>query len=155
MCKAFHRIFLFYFNLFTKVTINIHKKKKNQKNFKLFFEYLYNDMKNNKKPSVFSQLFSDKNEINEKSIVGFISFGIMIILAFLDLATGYFTKDLIISEYIYNSFLILTLGSLGIGSVDKYINKHSDYSDNYNESSNTSYGTTNTYGSGDRDPDVI
>ena len=112
-------------------------------------------MKNNKKPSAFSQLFSDKNEINEKSIVGFISFAIMIILAFLDLATGYFTKDLIISEYIYNSFLILTLGSLGIGSVDKYINKHSDYSDNYNESSDTSSGSTNTYGSGDKDPDVI
>lgn len=112
-------------------------------------------MKNTNKPNIFSRLFSDKNDINEKSIVGFISFAIMIILAFLDLVTGYFTKDLIISEFIYNSFLILTLGSLGIGSIDKYINKHADDSNDSYSSTSTSYETTNTYGSGDKDPDVI
>ena len=30
-------------------------------------------------------------------------------------------KELIINEFIFNSFLVLTLGSFGISSVDKYI----------------------------------
>jgi hypothetical protein len=69
----------------------------------------------------FKSLFSDNNDINEKSIVGFASFVVMVAFATLDLFTGYFGKPLVINESIFNSFLILTLGSFGIASVDKYI----------------------------------
>lgn len=71
----------------------------------------------------FIKLFSDKNDINEKSIIGFTAFGIMTAFAVIDLVTGYLGKDLIINDFIYNSFLTVTLGALGIGSIDKLVNK--------------------------------
>jgi hypothetical protein len=71
----------------------------------------------------FSQLFNDNNSINEKSVVGFLAFVMMIIFAIADIVTGTLGKDLIINEFIFNSFLWLVLGSFGIGSVDKWINK--------------------------------
>ncbi len=39
------------------------------------------------------------------------------------IVTGSLGKDLVINEFIFNSFLWLVLGSFGIGSVDKWINK--------------------------------
>jgi len=65
-------------------------------------------------------LFKDENDINEKAIVGFASFIIMVVFAFADLITGYFGKDLVINEVIYNSFVIVTLGSFGISSIEKF-----------------------------------
>ena len=66
-------------------------------------------------------LFSDNNDINEKSVVGFLSFIVMVCFAIVDIITGYLGKQLLINEFIFNSFLIITLGSFGIASVDKYI----------------------------------
>jgi hypothetical protein len=37
--------------------------------------------------------------------------------------TGSLGKDLVINEFIFNAFMWLVLGSFGIGSVDKWINK--------------------------------
>lgn len=75
----------------------------------------------------FSDFFKDRNDINEKTVIGFISFCIMFMFALADLVTGFMGKELPIHQYIYESFLILTLGVFGISSVDKYINKkHSD-----------------------------
>jgi hypothetical protein len=67
----------------------------------------------------FSEIFKDTNDINEKSVVGFIAFAIMVIFAVTDLVTGYFGKDLVISETIYNSFQLLVLGCFGISGVEK------------------------------------
>ena len=69
----------------------------------------------------FKHLFSDNNDINEKSVVGFASFIVMVIFAVVDLVTGYNGKPLLINEFIFNSFLMITLGSFGIASIDKYI----------------------------------
>ena len=75
----------------------------------------------------FSDFFKDRNDINEKTVIGFISFCIMFMFALADLVTGFMGKELPIHQYIYESFLVLTLGVFGISSVDKYINKkHSD-----------------------------
>lgn len=70
-----------------------------------------------------SKLFNDNNSINEKSVVGFLAFVIMCAFALADIITGYIGKDLVVNEFIFNSFLILVLGSFGIGSIDKWINK--------------------------------
>jgi hypothetical protein len=71
------------------------------------------------------ELFNDDNKINEKSVVGFASFVMMVISLIVDLVTGYMGKELLINEFIFNGFLVITLGSFGIASVDKYINnKH-------------------------------
>jgi hypothetical protein len=69
-----------------------------------------------------SNLFKDGNDINEKSVIGFASFIVMTIFAVVDLVTGYYGKPLLINEFIFNSFLIMTLGAFGIASVDKFIN---------------------------------
>ena len=74
----------------------------------------------------FSQLFNDSNSINEKSFIGFCAFLMMVIFAVSDIITGSLGKDLVVNEFIFNSFLYLTLGCFGIASIDKYINKKGD-----------------------------
>jgi hypothetical protein len=71
----------------------------------------------------FSDLFDDKNSINEKAVIGFAAFIMMIIFAVADIVTGTMHKELIVNEFIYDSFKILTIACFGIASVDKWINK--------------------------------
>jgi len=68
----------------------------------------------------FKEIFKDENDINEKSVVGFASFAIMVVFALTDLATGYFGEDLVINETIHNSFVFVTLGSFGIAGLEKF-----------------------------------
>lgn len=70
----------------------------------------------------FKKLFSDDNQINEKSFVGFIAFSCMVIALFVDLITGWLGRELLINEFIFDGFMVITLGSFGIGSIDKFIN---------------------------------
>ena len=67
----------------------------------------------------FKNLFDDDNNINEKSVVGFLAFAVMVIFACTDLLTGYLGKDLVINEFIYDSFVLVVLGSFGIAEVGK------------------------------------
>ena len=76
-----------------------------------------------------SNLFNDNNSINEKSVVGFLAFVMMVLFAIADIVTGYLGKDLVINDFIFNAFLWLVLGSFGIGSVDKWINKSKEESE--------------------------
>ncbi len=76
-----------------------------------------------KKIMAFKNLFKDNNDINEKSVIGFISFTIMVIFAVTDLITGYLGKDLVINEFIYDSFTFITLGCFGIAGVEKIFSK--------------------------------
>ena len=71
----------------------------------------------------FSKLFNDNNTINEKSVVGFLAFTMMVGFALADIITGSLGKDLLVNEFIFNAFLWLVLGCFGIGSIDKWINK--------------------------------
>ena len=68
------------------------------------------------------ELFDDNNTINEKSVVGFTAFMMMVIALAVDLVTGYLGKELLINEFIFDGFMVIVLGSFGIGSVDKFIN---------------------------------
>jgi hypothetical protein len=87
------------------------------------FRYLLISKLPNIMKKFLSQLFNDNNSINEKSVVGFMAFVMMTGFAIADIVTGSLGKDLVINEFIFNSFLWLVLGSFGIGSVDKWINK--------------------------------
>jgi small-conductance mechanosensitive channel len=71
----------------------------------------------------FKQLFNDNNTINEKSVVGFIAFLLLCVALIVDLVTGYMGTALIINEFIFDGFMVIILGSFGISSVDKWINK--------------------------------
>ena len=66
------------------------------------------------------KLFKDKNDINEKNVIGFASFIVMTLFAIADLMTSLIAdKDLIINEGVYNSFVWVTLGCFGISAVEK------------------------------------
>ena len=71
-------------------------------------------------------MFNDNNTINEKSVIGFLAFLVMVIFALMDVVTGYYGKDLLVNEFIFNAFLMLCLGAFGFGSVDKFINSKKD-----------------------------
>lgn len=74
----------------------------------------------------FTDLFINDNNINEKAVTGFASFAIMSLFAIADLATGIVGRDLVISEIVYNSFVIITLGSFGIAEVGNIFGKKDD-----------------------------
>jgi hypothetical protein len=78
----------------------------------------------------FKQIFKDSNDYNEKTIIGFMSFAVMTIAMVVDLITGYFGNELKLNEYIYNSFVIVTLGSLGIAGLEKFAGKKSSNENN-------------------------
>ena len=67
----------------------------------------------------FRDIFKDENDINEKNVVGFASFAVMVIFATVDIITGLSGKQLEVQEYIYNSFVIIALGSFGIAEAGK------------------------------------
>ena len=71
----------------------------------------------------FSDIFKDDNKFNEKNIVGFASFAVMAIFAGADVVTGILGAELIISDTIFNSFVIITLGSFGIDGAVKTLAK--------------------------------
>ena len=68
-------------------------------------------------------IFKDENDINEKNVVGFLAFFVMVIFAAVDIITGFYGEELVIQDYIYNSFVIITLGSFGIAEVGKIFGK--------------------------------
>ena len=72
----------------------------------------------------FIDLFLDDNDINEKSIIGFISFTLMTIFGITDLVTALvWDMDLKVSETIYTSFVVVTLGAFGISEAGKAFGK--------------------------------
>ena len=68
-------------------------------------------------------IFKDNNDWNEKSIIGFIAFTIMCVIMIIDLVTGYTGKDLIINEFVYDSFVFVVLGCFGISGLEKFAKK--------------------------------
>ena len=72
----------------------------------------------------FIDLFLDDNDINEKAIIGFISFTLMTIFGITDLVTALaWDVDLKVSETIYTSFVVVTLGAFGISEAGKAFGK--------------------------------
>jgi hypothetical protein len=65
----------------------------------------------------------DDNTINEKSIIGFASFLMMLAFGIVDLVTGFWGQDITISDTIYTSFVVVTLGSFGIAEAGKAFGK--------------------------------
>jgi len=71
----------------------------------------------------FKNLFDDSNTINEKSVVGFIAFIMMVVTLIADITTGIMGKEMPIHEFVFDGFMVIVLGAFGIASVDKFINK--------------------------------
>ena len=71
----------------------------------------------------FMDLFLDDNDINEKAIIGFISFFLMTVFGISDLVTAFLGQDLVISDTIYTSFVVVTLGAFGISEAGRAFGK--------------------------------
>lgn len=71
----------------------------------------------------FKDIFKNENDINEKSVVGFASFVLMCIYSVVDIVMGISGSPFEINEIIYNSFVIVTLGSFGIAEAGKLFHK--------------------------------
>ena len=70
------------------------------------------------------ELISDNNNINEKSFVGVISFFMMVLAFLVDIVTGIWGKKLVIEEFIFDGFLMLTSVVFGIATAGKIFNKN-------------------------------
>lgn len=68
----------------------------------------------------FAEIFKNDNSWNEKTIIGFLSFAVMVAVMLADVITGACGSDLPINEFTYNSFVIVTLGSFGIAGIEKF-----------------------------------
>lgn len=69
------------------------------------------------------EIFKDNNNWNEKSIIGFVAFLIMVLIMLADLITGFVGKDLVINEFVYDSFTLVVLGCFGISGIEKFAKK--------------------------------
>jgi hypothetical protein len=59
----------------------------------------------------------------KNKIIGFFSFAVMVLVMIADVVSGFMGKDLVINEFTYNSFVIITLGSFGIAGLEKFAKK--------------------------------
>ena len=67
----------------------------------------------------FNDLFLDDNDVNEKAIIGFICFFLMTVFGVCDLITAFWDMDLRVSDTIYTSFVVVTLGAFGISEAGR------------------------------------
>jgi hypothetical protein len=65
------------------------------------------------------EIFKNDNTYNEKTILGACSFAVMVVVMLADVITGWVGKDLVINPTVYNSFVIVTLGSFGIAGLEQ------------------------------------
>lgn len=76
--------------------------------------------------SFISSLFRDDNDINEKSVLGFLSFAVLFIYGIVDVITGLEGKTFVIEPIILEVFAALTAGCFGISSYEKVQNRKTD-----------------------------
>jgi hypothetical protein len=71
-------------------------------------------------------IFRDDNDINEKSVLGFLSFFVLFIYGIVDVITGLEGKVFVIEPIILEVFAALTAGCFGISSYEKVQNRKTD-----------------------------
>lgn len=71
----------------------------------------------------FWSIFKDDNDWNEKSIIGFIAFLVMVAVVAVDLVTGWMGRELVINDYVFNAFTIIVLGCFGISGAENIMGK--------------------------------
>ena len=72
------------------------------------------------------KIFKDDNNYNEKSIIGAVAFTIMCLIMIADLITGWVGKDLVINEFIYDSFVLVVIGCFCIAGLEKFANNNNN-----------------------------
>lgn len=80
----------------------------------------------------FTDIFKDTNEYNEKSIIGFLSFAIMTLTILIDIITGLLGYELTLNQFVYDSFVYVTIGSLGVAGLEKFASRKNNSVDTSN-----------------------
>lgn len=68
----------------------------------------------------FKDIFKKSNDYNEKTIIGFLSFLVMVGAIVVDLVTGYMGKPLQLNQYIFDAFMYICLGSFLPDVIEKF-----------------------------------
>jgi hypothetical protein len=71
-------------------------------------------------------IFKDDNDINEKAVLGFLSFAILAVYGIVDVVTGLEGKQFVIEPIILEVFAGLTFGCFGIASYEKVQNRKTE-----------------------------
>ena len=74
----------------------------------------------------FKDIFKKSNDYNEKTIIGFLSFLVMVAAIIVDLVTGYMGKPLQLNEYIFDAFMYICLGSFLPDVIEKFAGRKSN-----------------------------
>ena len=74
----------------------------------------------------FKDIFKVDYVFYEYTIFGFMSFAVMTMYCMTDLVTGYMGMELPINDFVYNSFLYITLGCFGIAGIEKVMTGKKD-----------------------------
>lgn len=69
----------------------------------------------------FRELISDDNNINEQAFVGVVAFFAMVFILIIDVITGILARELVIKEFIFDGFMLLTLGAFGITTAGRIL----------------------------------
>lgn len=107
---------------YDKLINNLYEKEKEIAKMKADAEAQKKSIAPKKKRRVLD-IFLDDNDVNEKAIVGFISFSMMVAFGIFDLITAMDGTPLEISDTIYTSFVVVTLGCFGISEAGKAFGK--------------------------------
>tara|TARA_B100000073_G_scaffold312742_1_gene286731 strand:+ start:317 stop:781 length:465 start_codon:yes stop_codon:yes gene_type:complete len=107
---------------YDKLINNLYEKEKEIAKMKADAEAQKKSIAPKKKRRVLD-IFLDDNDVNEKAIVGFISFSMMVAFGIFDLITAMDGVPLEISDTIYTSFVVVTLGCFGISEAGKAFGK--------------------------------
>ena len=81
----------------------------------------------------FRELISDDNKINEQAFVGVVAFFAMAFILIVDVITGILGNELIIKEFIFDGFMILTLGAFSITTAGRIMSLKKKNKDENNE----------------------
>tara|TARA_R110000796_G_scaffold23743_4_gene67952 strand:+ start:7735 stop:7962 length:228 start_codon:yes stop_codon:yes gene_type:complete len=70
------------------------------------------------------KIFKDNNSWNEKSIIGFIAFMVLLVVIFVDLIFAVSDITLVVNQSIYDALLWLVIGCFGISGIQKFSKKN-------------------------------
>lgn len=78
----------------------------------------------------FSEIFKDDNDWNEKSVIGFIAFGMMCLVLIADLICSFCGCKLEVEKFVYDTFFWIVLGCFGISATENIAGKKTKSKDN-------------------------
>jgi cadmium resistance protein CadD (predicted permease) len=68
----------------------------------------------------FTDIFKKSNDYNEKVIIGFMAFIVMVLGFTADIVANFMGKELKLNEYIFDAFMYITLGSFLPDVIEKF-----------------------------------